>query len=51
MKDKEYLNKVIEAAISKLKDAKKPLSELEITSGIVGRLKKKIGQKDRKSVV
>ncbi len=48
MKDKEYLNKVIEAAISKLKDAKKPLSELEITSGIVGRLKKKIGQNDKR---
>jgi hypothetical protein len=48
MKDKEYLNQVIDAGISKLKDAKKPLSELEITSGIVGRLKKKIGGEDKR---
>ena len=48
MNDKDYLNNIIEAAITKLNDAQKPLSELEITAGIVHRLKKKLGEDDRR---
>lgn len=46
--DKDYLNNIIEAAITKLKEAQKPLSDLEITAGIVHRLKKKLGEDDRR---
>lgn len=46
--EKEYSDEIIDAAISKLKDAEKPLSDLEITAGIVHRLKKKLGDDDER---
>lgn len=46
--DKDYIEKVIEAGVFKLKESSKPLSELEITSRIVGRLKKTAGSKDNR---
>jgi hypothetical protein len=48
MIEKDYLNTIVEAAITKLNDAQKPLSDLEITSGIVHRLKKKLGEGDKR---
>jgi len=46
--EKEYSDEIILAAISKLKDANKPLSDLEITKGIIHRLKKKLGDDDER---
>jgi hypothetical protein len=40
MIEKDYLNTIIEAAVTKLNDAQKPLSDIEITPRIVHRLKK-----------
>lgn len=47
MQDGYELN-IINAAISKLKDAEKSLSDLELTAGIVKRLKVKLGDKDKR---
>jgi restriction endonuclease Mrr len=43
-----YLKSIVEAAIKKLNDAQKPLSELEITAGIVHRLKMHLGEDDKR---
>jgi hypothetical protein len=46
--DKNYSDEIVSAAILKLTDSQKPLTDLEITAGIVHRLKKKLGEDDKR---
>jgi HJR/Mrr/RecB family endonuclease len=46
--ESNYKNHIIKAAITKLSSSKKPLSDLEITAGIVHNLKKSLGENDRR---
>jgi len=46
--DSDYQKKIIDAAIQKLKIAKKPLADNEFTRGIVAILKKTIGKDDKR---
>lgn len=46
--ENSYKKQIIEAAITKLSSSKKPLSDLEITAGIVHNLKKTIGEGDKR---
>lgn len=46
--DNNYKKQIIQAAITKLTSSKKPLSDLEITAGIVHNLKKYLGESDKR---
>jgi len=46
--ESNYLQSIVDAAVVKLNDANKPLSELEITAGIIHRLKMKLGEDDKR---
>jgi HJR/Mrr/RecB family endonuclease len=46
--ENNYKKQIIRAAIAKLGGSKKPLSELEITAGIVHNLKRTLGENDKR---
>jgi restriction endonuclease Mrr len=46
--DKDYQKEIIQAAIDKINDAGKPLSEAQLIAGAVHRLKMKKGRKDKR---